>query len=62
MTDDEQLIKLIYEAVGDDALWNLALAKVAEIVGAAGAGLDIQNTRTKKFRSLVARVNQFERF
>jgi len=52
MIDPEQLIKLIYEGVGDDAAWNDALATVAELVRAAGAGLGIQDMRTHEFRSL----------
>jgi hypothetical protein len=38
MIDAEQLIKLIYDGVGDDAAWSDALAKVAELVRAAELG------------------------
>jgi DNA-binding CsgD family transcriptional regulator len=52
MMDAEQLIKLIYDGVGDDASWNDALAKVADLVRAAGAGLGVQDMKTHHFRSL----------
>jgi len=52
MVDAEQLIKLIYDGVGDDAAWSDALAKVAELVRAAGVGLGIQDMKTHEFRSL----------
>jgi hypothetical protein len=52
MIDAEQLIKLIYDGVGDDAAWSDALAKVAELVRAAGVGLGIQDMKTHEFRSL----------
>jgi hypothetical protein len=52
MTDDERLINLIYDGVQDDAAWRLALEKVAERLGAVGAGLGIQDMKTHQFRSL----------
>ncbi len=52
MVDAEQLIKLIYDGVGDDAAWSDAPAKVAELVRAAGVGLGIQDMKTHEFRSL----------
>jgi hypothetical protein len=52
MVDAEQLIRLIYDGVGDDAAWSDALAKVAELVRAAGVGLGIQDMKTHEFRSL----------
>jgi DNA-binding CsgD family transcriptional regulator/GAF domain-containing protein len=52
MVDAEQLIKLIYDGVGDEAAWSDALAKVAELVRAAGVGLGIQDMKTHEFRSL----------
>jgi hypothetical protein len=52
MVDAEQLIRLIYDGVGDDAAWSDALAKVAELVRAAGVGLGIQDMKTREFRSL----------
>jgi DNA-binding CsgD family transcriptional regulator len=52
MVDAEQLIKLIYDGVGDEAAWSDALAKVAELVRAAGVGLGIQDVKTHEFRSL----------
>ena len=38
MVDAEQLIKLIYDGVGDDAAWSDALAKVAELVRPPASG------------------------
>jgi DNA-binding CsgD family transcriptional regulator len=52
VVDAEQLIKLIYDGANDDAAWNDALAKVAELVRAAGVGLGIQDMKTHEFRSL----------
>jgi hypothetical protein len=52
MVDAEQLIKLIYDGVGDEAAWSDALAKVAELVRAAGVGLGIQDMKTHEFRGL----------
>jgi DNA-binding CsgD family transcriptional regulator/PAS domain-containing protein len=50
----DKLIGLIYDGVNDDAPWNLALARVANAVGAAGVGLGMQDMQTHEFRSLGA--------
>ncbi len=52
MMDADQLIKLIYDGVADDASWNDPLAKFAELVRATGAGLGVQDMKTHQFRSL----------
>jgi hypothetical protein len=52
MERDEHVVSLIYEGARDDGARSLALAKVAERLGAAGAGLGIQNMKTHRFRSL----------
>jgi DNA-binding CsgD family transcriptional regulator len=51
---DDRLIGLIYDGILDDAPWNLALARVANAVSAAGVGLGMQDMRTHEFRSLGA--------
>jgi DNA-binding CsgD family transcriptional regulator/PAS domain-containing protein len=50
----DKLIGLIYDGVNDDAPWNLALARVANAVSAAGVGLGMQDMQTHQFRSLGA--------
>ena len=50
----DKLIGLIYDGVNDDAPWNLALARVANAVGAVGVGLGMQDMQTHDFRSLGA--------
>ena len=50
----DKLIGLIYDGVNDDAPWTLALARVANAVGAAGVGLGMQDMQTHEFRSLGA--------
>jgi DNA-binding CsgD family transcriptional regulator/PAS domain-containing protein len=52
--DDDSLFGLIYDGVTDEACWDLALAQVAGRVGAAGAGLGMQDMRTHSFRNLGA--------
>ncbi len=52
MMDADQLIKLIYDGVADDASWNDPLAKFAELMRATGAGLGVQDMKTHQFRSL----------
>ena len=55
MIDDyDALIGLIYDGVMDDAPWSLALARVADFIGAVGVGLGMQDMRTHEFRSLGA--------
>lgn len=55
MIDDyDSLIGLIYDGIIDDAQWNLALARVANIVNAVGVGLGMQDMQTHEFRSLGA--------
>jgi hypothetical protein len=55
MIDDyDALIGLIYDGVMDDAPWSQALAQVADRIGAAGAGLGMQDMQTHEFRSLGA--------
>jgi GAF domain-containing protein/DNA-binding CsgD family transcriptional regulator len=49
MPDREQLIQLIYDGITDDAAWTAALAMIADAVGAAGAGLGVQNMATHEF-------------
>jgi DNA-binding CsgD family transcriptional regulator len=48
----DRLIGLIYEGIADDAQWGLALAQVAETVGAAGVGLGMQDLMTHQFRGV----------
>ena len=50
----DRLIGLIYDGIMDDAAWNLALAQVAQLVGAVGVGLGMQDMRTDEFRNLGA--------
>jgi len=52
--EHDRLIGLIYDGIMDDASWNLALAQVAELVGAIGVGLGMQDMKTHEFRSLGA--------
>lgn len=52
--DDDRLVGLIYDGVADEASWHLALAQVADRVGAAGAGLGMQDMETYAFRNLGA--------
>ena len=55
MIDDyDALVGLIYDGVMDDAPWSLALAQVAEFIGAVGVGLGMQDMQTHEFRSLGA--------
>ena len=49
MSDRERLIQLIYDGVLDDAAWTAALAMVADVARAAGAGLGVQNMVTHEF-------------
>jgi DNA-binding CsgD family transcriptional regulator/PAS domain-containing protein len=50
----DRLICLIYDGVMDDAPWSLALAQVADFIGAVGVGLGMQDMQTHEFRSLGA--------
>jgi DNA-binding CsgD family transcriptional regulator/PAS domain-containing protein len=50
----DRLIGLIYDGVMDDAPWSLALAQVADFIGAVGVGLGMQDMRTHEFRRLGA--------
>ncbi len=52
--DYDKLIGLIYEGITDHASWNLALARVADLVGAVGVGLGMQDMRTHEFKNLGA--------
>jgi DNA-binding CsgD family transcriptional regulator/PAS domain-containing protein len=55
MLDDcDRLVGLIYDGVTDEASWDLALKQLAEVLGAAGVGLGMQDMRTHAFRNLGA--------
>lgn len=54
ISEYDKLVGLIYDGVDDDAPWNLALARVANAVGAAGVGLGVQDMHSHEFRSLGA--------
>ncbi len=55
MIDDyDRLIGLIYDGIMDDASWNPALARIADLVGAVGVGLGMQDMKTHEFRALGA--------
>ncbi len=50
----DRLVGLIYDGATDDGSWTLALKQIADVVGAAGIGLGLQDMRTHEFRSLGA--------
>jgi DNA-binding CsgD family transcriptional regulator/PAS domain-containing protein len=50
----DRLVGLIYDGVFDDDAWRLALAQVADLVGAPGVGLGMQDMKTHAFRNLGA--------
>ena len=50
----DKLVGLIYDGVTDGACWNLALAQIANLKGAVGVGLGMQDMRTHEFWNLAA--------
>jgi DNA-binding CsgD family transcriptional regulator/PAS domain-containing protein len=50
----DRLIGLIYDGASDEACWDPALKQIADVLGAAGVGLGMQDMRTNAFRNLGA--------
>jgi hypothetical protein len=50
----DRLIGLIYDGATDEGCWGLALKQLADVLGAAGVGLGMQDMRTHTFRNLGA--------
>jgi hypothetical protein len=50
-SERDRLVGLIYDGVADDRAWSIALTGLANLVGARGVGLGMQDMKTYAFRS-----------